>query len=144
MQEKVLAECRMHWSAFIAPGIIALFFYFGAIDFVVNDSGTLDSIIAFLIFGTIPLVYAWIKRKTTYIRLTETKIIGHVGVLKSKTLSAPLHVLQHISYENGLLGKILGYHTIKIATAGTGVNEFCFKHMEKAVEFAEAVQSRIK
>lgn len=140
MSEKTIAECRPHWSGFIIQGVLgALFVVVGIIGFV---SGNIEAGILLVVLALPFIAYILISRKFTYIRLTETKVEGHIGFIKSKTLSTPISKIQGISLSNGLLGKIFRYHTVVITSAGTGETEYAFKHMAHAKEFANAVESQ--
>lgn len=135
MNGKVIAECRPHWSSFIDYWVLA--FLFVAIGIISENTEVLPLCAALAMFfvGNI-----FISCKFTSIRLTETKIEGHMGFIKSKTLSTPLSKIQDISLSNGLWGKIFRYHTVSISSAGTAGTEYVFKRMAHAKEFVNAVE----
>lgn len=133
-KEKKLMVCRQHWATFLLKGILALF------CIAVGFGGARPLIFV----GLFIILYAVISYMTTYAALTETKLIGHVGFLKSKTLTTQLSKIQDIGIENGLLGKIFGYHTIVFTNAGTAGAEMVFKNMAKAHAFVDAVQKQIE
>ena len=146
-KEKQIAVCRQHWSGFIVPGFFCVLFVLGGICMLFIDVAIGHKLLAMLIMFVIAAViagYIFISYKFTYsIVLTETKLIGHKGLIRSKTLTAPLSKVQDIGLSNGLMGKILGYHTVTISSAGTANTEFVFIHMAKAQQFVDAVNDSI-
>lgn len=141
MKGKTIAECRPHWCRFIVHGVLGLLgLAVGILALLNRDTqnesaqyGAFLLVAAFLCFA-----YIFITYKFTYISLTETKVEGHIGFIRSKTLSTPISKVQGISLSNGLLGKIFRYHTVSISSAGTAGTEYVFKHMAHAKEFANA------
>lgn len=146
-KEKELAVCRQHWSSFVAPGFFCALFVLGAVGVLFIDAELGHKLLAALIMlaiAAVIAVYIRVSHKFTYsIVLTETKLIGHKGLIRSRTLTAPLSKVQDIGLSNGLMGKILGYHTVTISSAGTANTEFVFVHMARAQEFVDAVNDSI-
>lgn len=132
-KEKQIMVCRQHWAAFLLKGIIAFFCI--VMGFTVPP---------LLFVGLFIVLWAFISYKTTYIALTETKLTGHKGFIKSRTLTVPLSKVQDIIIGNGLMGKIFGYHNISIASAGLSDNGDPFRCMAKAPAFVDAVQKQIE
>lgn len=146
-KEKQIAVCRRHWSGFFVPGFFCALFVLGAAAALFIDAEIGHRLLAMLIMLAIAAViagYIFVSYKFTYsIVLTETKLVGHKGLVRSKTLTAPLSKVQDIGLSNGLMGKILGYHTVTISSAGTASTEFVFIHMARAQEFVDAVNDSI-
>lgn len=146
-KEKEIAVCRRHWSGFVVPGFFCVLFVLGAIGMLFIDAAIGNRLAAMLVMLAIAAViagYIFISYKFTYsIVLTETKLVGHKGLIRSKTLTAPLSKVQDIGLSNGLMGKIFGYHTVTISSAGTANTEFVFIHMAGAQKFVDAVNDSI-
>ena len=123
--EPIICKCRRHWTAYVIPALIGLV------------------CIASVVIPIICVLYIIFAYRGDYLALTETKIIGHVGIINTKRLSTPLSRVQGITVGNGLLGKIFRYHTVSITNAGTGVVEYSFTHMAHAREFVEEVEKHI-
>lgn len=138
MNGKTIAECRPHWCNFIFHGGI------GFLGLVIGILAFLNGGMQIGIFALgimfLCVAYIFITYKFTYVFLTATKIEGHIGFIKSKTLSTPISKIQGISLSNGLLGKIFRYHTISISNARTDTTEYVFKRMAHAKEFVNAME----
>ena len=150
-EEKKLAICRPHWTGFIGQGILCTCFVILAVIFLIVPEAIAELetntahalVIISLVIAAIIALRIFISIKFTYLELTETKLIGHKGFIKSKTLTTPLSRVQDVGISNGLFGKIFGYHTISISSAGTAGTEFVFKNMANARAFSDAVQNAI-
>lgn len=143
--DKKISECRQHWTGFILHGILAFFSFMSGISGITEggDNSTEAAVLSFAV-ALLFVLYIFISYKFTYIRLTDKKIEGHTGFIKSKTLSTPLSKVQSIGLSNGLMGKIFKYHTITIDNAGTSITEYKFKRMAHAKEFVQSVEKEIE
>ena len=142
-KENRIAVCRRHWSAFFLPGLIGVIFFVLGIASLKLDDWSAWYLIIPLIIVVGCAGYIYISYQTTYILLTTTSVIGHKGFIKSHTLTAPLSKVQDMGLSNGLGGKILGYHTVTLSSAGSARTEFVFPHMARAQKFVDAVQETI-
>ena len=140
-KDQVVVKCRKHWGMFVGRGIVAFLFLISA--FVAETGDSTARIVCFSVAALIMLP-AVISYFSDYLELTETKIIGHSGLINSRKISAPLSKVQNIELSNGLGGKIFGYHNIVVDNAGTAGKEFRFTKATNAEEFAEAVYARMR
>lgn len=139
--EKYLAVCRQHWTAHVIPGVVAVFGVIGALESLFEKAR--GNALAMILIAGLAVLYIFIQHKFNYIAVTEKSVVGHIGFIKSRTLSAPLSKIQNIGIGNGLFGKIFGYHTITVDNGGGDRIEFVFKNMAKAPEFVEFVQEKL-
>ena len=145
-KEKKLAICRCHWTYFVKDAILCVIFVLAAFLIAAShafDEASLFVSIALSAIAVYLILRIMITRKTTYIALTETTIVGRKGFIKSRTLTTSLAKVQDMGLSNGLFGKIFGYHTVTISSAGSAGTEFVFHHMAKAQKFVDAVQAAI-
>ena len=139
-KDDVVAVCRPHWVGYIGNILAAVIL---AVAGIVCSRYSPIIPIAALVVAAVLIIGVVIRLKSTYLKLTETRIVGHVGFINSKTLSTPLSRVQHIGLSNGLGGKILGYHTITVSDAGSGATEYKFHKMAGARAFVDAAQERM-
>ena len=142
-KETYVAVCRKHWSVFLGRGFWTILFLSIAGYCFFSTSESEDMKFAgyiCLVVAAVFLISAIISYRSEYLALTESKLIGHIGFIKSKKLSTPINRIQNVGISNGLFGKIFNYHTITIDNAGTGNTEFVFKRMANAKAFAEKVE----
>lgn len=129
---------------FALEGFFIVLLIAAGIGCLIYTNGAIVVALPFLAAAVILFGHAYITYRTTYIAITETKIIGHMGFIKSKTMSTPLSKVQSIGLSNGLLGKIFGYHTVSVSHAGTDKIDFIFHHMAKAEDFSDKVNEYIQ
>jgi len=94
------------------------------------------------IITTLIVVVFWIiiPYKTTYLKLTDKRLIGHRGFIFSTRISVTVDKIQDIQIENGLFGKIFKYHTVIIDTASSGKSKYVFRKMSNAVLLCDTIQ----
>lgn len=79
----------------------------------------------------------FIRFLTTELALTNKKVIGKVGLIRTHSVASALNKIQNISISSGLFGKIFSYGTIKIETAGA--KPVYFYGIKKPESFKKAV-----
>lgn len=139
LNEQTIYECKTHWIAMVIPSIITVFFL--AVFFnILLDGGGVKSfeilIIAILIFG-IP----FLKIKTNKLVLTDKRIYGKTGIIKTQSLTSTVQKIQTVNIDKKLFGRILGYADITIHCI-TGV--YIFKNQSNAEEMQNAILNTIK
>lgn len=134
--EDYVAICRKHWIVPVFRGLLGLAIFVFLLQW---DGNALYRIVQFglplwlLISGIVEFV-------TNYIMVTRTKIVVHMGFLRTTDYSTPLNKIQAISISSGLFGKLFGYHKITIDHAGTGKSEYQFDHMAEAQDFVYVLE----
>ena len=97
-----------------------------------------------LIFVGIGLITIWkplIDRLTTVLCFTNKKVIGKTGLIKTKSLDAPLNKINNASVNQGFFGKILGYGTVRIDTSS---GTYLFGHISDPNGFKTALMNQIE
>lgn len=139
-KENVICVCRPHWVGYFKNVLIAAALIVAGI--VLRQYSGIITVGA-MVLAAVLIIGVVIKVKTTYLELTETRIVGHIGFINSKTLSTPLSRVQNIGLSNGLAGKLFGYHTITVSDAGSSATEYKFRNMAGAQAFVDAAQERM-
>lgn len=128
--------CRKHWSAFIPTAIISL-----AVAWVgiaagtsANNPGTVAGclVIAAALLGVDILATGRIT-----LSISPNGVVGRTGLLHSAKITAPISRVQDVTVDNGILGKLLRFHTITVTTAGTDGKEFVFKGFTNGPKFQQ-------
>ncbi|MCD8040146.1 MAG: PH domain-containing protein [Clostridia bacterium] len=115
--EKIIVTRRPSW----APVIVGLIWFPPILAFIVR----------------------LIRRATTELTLTDSRIIGKGGIIRSFSLDAKLDKIQNISVKSGLFGKIFGYGTIVISTAGTAEGGVKFIGIGKAESLKQQIMAQV-
>ncbi|MES2138947.1 MAG: PH domain-containing protein [Bacteroidota bacterium] len=79
-----------------------------------------------------------IAMKTSEFAITNKRLIVKTGFLSSKTLEMNLSKIESVNVDQGLLGRILGYGTLKIT--GSGGTKEVFPKIVNPLEFRKKFQ----
>lgn len=139
--ENVILEIKLHWCVLIIPAIISLFFTMGSIMGLIDNSKDWTFYIVFLIISLLIFVIPFLRFKTSKLILTDKRIYGRVGIIKTKTLSSPISKIQTVNVNKSVLGRIFGYSNLVIHCI-TGVYEF--KTVKNAQDMQNAIINVIK
>ena len=129
--EFVIRQSQIHVGCLILPGIILGFgIFLGIINFIMSiNYYYFDAGIAFLgffniftIVGFIWLIIRLIGYLTNDLILTNKRVFGKCGLISTTQMQSPLNKIDSVSYSNGLVGKLIGYGTVKIATTSSTFN----------------------
>ena len=69
------------------------------------------------------------KKCSCALTLDDKSLNGRTGILKTKSLQSPIARVDAVTISNGILGKIFGFHTVKV---NVGMVEYVFKDVNNA------------
>jgi len=133
-KKPALVTCRKHWSASVVPGLFFGLLFLGGIAGLVTDGaeGFIAIAAAVVLFG---ICYLLIH--ANYLALREDAVVGKTGFIKTVKVVAPISKIQDVSVHSGLFGKLFGYSTVTVSTAGTAGTEYIFTKVANAEEFQQ-------
>lgn len=138
--EKIIFECKTHWIALLLPAFLSIFTLIMFIPAFLSKENREDSfillIMSILLFG-IP----YLRVRTNRLVLTDKRIYGKSGIIKTTSLTAPISKIQTVNIDKGILGRILGYSDLEIHCI-TGI--YKFKKQSNAQEMQSAIINSIK
>ena len=126
--EEIIRHSQIHEGCLIVPGFILGFGILIGIIFVVRllSFGYFDSYFAFIgffniftIVGFIWLIIRFIGYKTNDLILTNKRVFGKCGLISITQMQSPLNKIDSVSYSSGIIGRIIGYGTVQIATTSS-------------------------
>lgn len=142
VREKIVVECETHWMRSLIPILLLLFSLWGAVIFLFSGKFTDFGIMLVPVFVCTLVIL--IQQKTSYLRMTETAIIGKVGLIRTKKMASPISKVNDVSIHSGLFGKIFGYSTVHISTAGSIGAEYTFKYVKGGKAFQQEFLTRVQ
>lgn len=113
--EEVVTQAKIHWASCIAPGVLALFF-------LIVGLGSDGGFGIFLVFAMLIMAKPVTAMLTTQLILTNKRIYGKVGLIRTRTMDVPLNKLNTVSVSNGFFGKVFGYGKLHITCASGEYN----------------------
>jgi uncharacterized membrane protein YdbT with pleckstrin-like domain len=149
--EQILYRTKQHWMApifgtvagsLVLIGGIALFVFhltMGTEDF----AGTLRTLafwgsIALTIVGVGMVGYSYIQWWVEDYAVTNQKVMKVAGLVRKRTSGAALEKINDVIMEQGPLGRMLGYGTLKVSTA-SDTTDLTYETMRKPAEFRRAM-----
>lgn len=97
-----------------------------------NVSGLLMIVIAVIAF-----VIPFLRIHSYRLVLREDAVVGKRGIIKTVKMVSPISSVQDIAVHRGFWGKIFGYSSIAVSTAGVCGIEYVFYKVTKADEFQQ-------
>ena len=128
--EQLVYRTRLHWFVFAGP-ILILTLGFGVPQI---------SLIIFI--GVLVLVGALSNYLTTEIGVTDTRVIGKTGFLRTISLETQLDGVEGIEVEQGSIARIVGYG--KVIVLATGGEQTPFSGIAQPFELRRIVNQQIE
>lgn len=125
--ERVIRSSQIHIGCLYLPLIlIAIGFLVGLINiFISIFSGYFHPIFIFsflnifFIVGLIWFIIRYSGYRNNDLILTNKRVFGKCGLISTTQMQSPLKRIDSVSFSNGLIGKIIGYGTVEIATTSS-------------------------
>lgn len=133
-KNKAVVTCRKHWFAYAIPGVFFGLLFIGGIAGLFTDGaeGLIAIVASLALFGI-----SYLLIHSSYLSLHEDSVIGKTGFIKTVKMVSPISKVQDVSVHTGLFGKIFGYSTITVSTAGSSGTEYIFSKITNADEFQQ-------
>lgn len=115
--EKIIYQTRKHWFVLIIPAII--FILLVVLSYYVYTKLTIIEWYHFLVplFTFSYITYKYYSWRFDLWVVTNFRVIDEEGVLSVNSKESPIDKINNVSYEQSLMGRILGYGNVQIQTA---------------------------
>jgi uncharacterized membrane protein YdbT with pleckstrin-like domain len=142
--EAIVYRTKQHWMAPIfgtVAGVLVL--VGGVVLFVLQATLDLWDFLETIVFwaslllivaGVAMVGYSYIQWWVEDYVVTNQKVVKVAGLLTKKTSGAALEKINDVILEQGPLGRMLGYGTLKVSTA-SDTTDLVFETMRKPAEF---------
>jgi uncharacterized membrane protein YdbT with pleckstrin-like domain len=134
--EQILVKCEVHWFGWSGPLVGTILFLILAVAYVMVPEAT-GAVIACIVISLAFAVKALWNKYSHSLILTESRVIGKHGIIHVSKLVSPVWKVQGVIVDKSLLGRLFGYASIGIDTAGTGKIEYRYKYIKNADEFQQ-------
>jgi uncharacterized membrane protein YdbT with pleckstrin-like domain len=149
--ETILYRTKQHWMAPIFGTIAGVLVLVGGVALFVfhltmgtdGFGGTLRTLafwgsLILLVVGVLMVGYSYIQWWVEDYVVTNQKVVKVAGLLNKRTSGAALEKINDVIMEQGPLGRMLGYGTLKVATASDST-DLVYETMRKPAEFRRAM-----
>jgi uncharacterized membrane protein YdbT with pleckstrin-like domain len=138
--EVVRYRSKIHWMVFL-PGVLLLAVAL-ALYVVSGNSGFWHGV--FIVLASLSLAaalailfFAWFRRWTTEIAVTNRRIIYKTGFISRHTNEMNLDKVESVDVDQSLFGRLLDYGNIDIRGTGSGFERL--RKIEAPIEFRNHV-----
>ena len=136
--ETVTYRTRLHWKSYVAPILIALFFFLPLTVIALRSEMRILAVLP-LALAIVMLVVARVRRLSSEFAVTDRRIIIKVGVLTTRSIELLLPKVEAITVNQSLGGRIFGYGDIVVT--GSGGTKEPFTGIQAPLDFRQAVQA---
>ena len=145
--ETILYRTKQHWMAPIFGTIAGVAVLVGGVVLfvlqltmgsgIIRDLAFWASIIL-VVVGVGMVGYSYIQWWVEDYAVTNQKVMKVAGLLNKRTSGAALEKINDVIMEQGPLGRMLGYGTLKVSTA-SDTSDLTYETMRKPAEFRRAM-----
>jgi uncharacterized membrane protein YdbT with pleckstrin-like domain len=122
--ERVIFQTRAHWITVVKPAIVFLLtLVLFVLSFVLVKPEAGFATIAHWACGILLIAaagyfgyYEWFRRCDIW-AVTNLRVVDEMGIFKRYSKESPLDKINNLSYDQSLLGRMLGYGDVEIQTA---------------------------
>ena len=89
---------------------------------------------------TIPLaIWEWLKLRFTEMGVTNKRVIQKTGIVSRHSEEMKLSSIETVEIEQGILGRILGFGTVKVT--GKGISDLVFTRINDPMDVKRRIES---
>lgn len=100
----------------------------------------LPMILWIILIITIPLgIWEWLKLRFTEMGVTNKRVILKTGIVSRHSEEMKLSSIETVEIEQGILGRILGFGTVKVT--GKGISDLVFTRINDPMEVKRKIES---
>jgi uncharacterized membrane protein YdbT with pleckstrin-like domain len=149
--ERILYRTKQHWMAPIFGTIAGVLVLVGGVvlfvvQLAMGTEGLVGGLRTLAFWGSIVLTivgvgmvgYSYIQWWVEDYAVTNQKVMKVAGLLRKRTSGAALEKINDVILEQGPLGRMLGYGTLKVATASDST-DLVYETMRSPAEFRRAM-----
>ena len=93
------------------------------------------------IIGLVWLLVRFIGYTNNDLILTNKRVFGKCGLISTTQMQSPLKKIDSVSFRNGLIGKLIGYGTVEIATTSS---HFKFRFIKDGQTFYNDIFNQLE
>lgn len=141
MPNEITVKEAKFTKALFAPGAAIGLLLLTSITAAESGQETIEMLFTTIFFVFILFIPGLKYHLTNVLAVTNKKIYGRTGLIKTDELESPISKIQNIKIQHSIIGRILKYGTIVITTE-SGL--YSFKYVNKPEDFRKTMMSQIE
>ena len=139
--ERIIYRAHLHWTIFLVPILIVLLGVALAIVLYMYEPvyWWLGAVLAGV--GLLLAIGPLIRYVGTEFAVTNKRVLSKTGFIQRESDETLLSKVEAIAVDQGILGRVLGFGTVRIT--GSGGTEDAFDRISEPLEFRRQVQSQV-
>lgn len=133
--EQLIYRAKLHWIVFAWP---IVWLVLAVLMFSGDASGAGD---LFILLAIVSGAAAFISYATSEFGVTNKRVLVKIGFIRRKSLEVLHSKVEGIQVDQGILGRILGFGTIRVS--GTGGTKDPFHKIADPLQLRRKVQEQV-
>jgi len=140
--EKIIFETHKHWLVLILPLIISLTLIVLSFLIYIYTKPTVLQWWYFIVpvFAVVYFFYRYYSWKFDLWAVTSHRVIDEFGVFSINSKESPIDKINNVSYQQSLLGRMLGFGDVQIQTAAE-MGETSYTFISQPQKLKEALST---
>jgi uncharacterized membrane protein YdbT with pleckstrin-like domain len=134
--EQVVYRTQLHWIVFAWP---IIWLVLAIVLFISGGAAGIGGLC--LLLAIVTGVVSYINYKTSEFGVTSKRVLVKVGLIRRTSLEVLLSKVEGIQVDQGILGRILGFGTVRVS--GTGGTKDPFHKITAPLELRRRVQEQV-
>ena len=135
--ENVVYRAKLHWIVFLWP---VIWLIIAIVLFSSGEGAVGVGVIAFILFIATGIA-SLISYLTSEFGVTTKRVVVKIGFIRRSSLEVMLSKVEGIQVHQGILGRILGFGTVRVS--GTGGSHDPFHKISAPLKLRRAAQEQI-
>lgn len=138
--EQILFETHKHWYVLIIPLLFSLFLISLSFYLYTKLSPLYWWYFTIPVIAVLYLVYKYYSWKFDLWVVTNYRVIDEFGVFSINSKESPIDKINNVSYQQSLLGRIMGFGDVQIQTAAE-MGETSYTNISRPQQLKEALSN---
>lgn len=138
--EQILFETHKHWYVLILPFLFALILISLSLYFYTKLDPLRWWYFAIPVVAVLYFVFRYYSWKFDLWAVTNHRVIDEFGVFSINSKESPIDKINNVSYQQSLLGRIMGFGDVQIQTAAE-MGETSYTNISRPQQLKEALSN---
>ncbi|MCX6175005.1 MAG: PH domain-containing protein [Ignavibacteriales bacterium] len=138
--EQILFETHKHWYVLIIPFLFSLIIISLSLYFYTKPNPVYWWYFTFPLIAVIYFVFKYYSWKFDLWVVTNYRVIDEFGVFSISSKESPIDKINNVSYQQSLLGRIMGFGNVQIQTAAE-MGETSYTNISRPQQLKEALSN---